>query len=127
MKTLQLLLVQLLTTCCFRGAMPAAEISQGPQNVTVNEGESAMFPCLYTGTNEFPLWYINGASYAILGTSLGLPERHRYFNQTITVRDVQLSDNGNTYRCSFLFGEITSEMATLTVIPVPRGESFDYG
>ena len=103
------------------------EITQGPHSVTINEGESAIFPCLYTGTNEFPLWYINGASYAILGTCLGLPERHSYFNQTITIRDVQPSDNGNTYRCSFLFGEITSKTATLTVIQAPRGDdNFDF-
>ena len=96
--------------------MSAAEIIQGPQNVTVHEGESAMFPCLYTGTNEFPLWYINSASYAILGTSLGLPERHRYFNQTITVRDVQPLDNGNTYRCSFLFDEITKFLTIISIL-----------
>ena len=82
--------------------MPAAEIIQGPQNVTVNEGQSAMFPCLYTGTNNFPLWYINGALYAILGTSLGLPERHSYFNQMITLTDVQPSDNGNTLQVFIL-------------------------
>ena len=102
------------------------EITQGPQNVTVVEGESAVFTCSYTGTFEFPTWHINGASYAIQGETLGLPERHRYSNQMMTVRDVQASDDGTTYSCSFLFGTIASSEATLTVLSASSATQGKY-
>lgn len=101
------------------GAMSAIVITQEPQDLTVYEGESVSFSCLYYGTNEHPIWYINGLSYPIQGLWLGLPERHIYFNQTMTVRDVDSSNNGTTYRCSFY--SVTSQTATLTVIPAPQG------
>ena len=93
------------------------EITQGPQNVTIEEGESAVFTCSYTGTFDFPAWHINGASYPIQGETLGLPDRHHYSNQMMTVSDIQISDNGSRYSCSFLFGEIASSTAILTVLP----------
>ena len=103
-------------------ATSAIEIIQGPEDVTVNEGEMAIFTCSYSGTNEFPLWFINGSSYSIQGEVVGLPDRHSYSNQRITVNDVQPSDNGSTYSCSFLFSDTASGVATLTVIPTPRKE-----
>ena len=98
------------------------EITQGPQNMTVEEGESAVFTCSYTGSEDFPTWHINGANYAIQGETLGLPDRHRYSNQMMTVSNVQISDDGTTYSCSFLFGEIASSTAVLTVLPATHGE-----
>ena len=38
-------------------------IIEGPQDVTVYEGQSASFPCLYTGVNESPTWYIDEVVY----------------------------------------------------------------
>ena len=107
---------------CSLGARCTIEITQGPQNITVEEGESAVFTCLYTGTFDFPTWHINGATYVIQGETLGLPDRHRYSNQMMTVSKVQISDNETTYRCSFMFGEISSSTATLTVLPATNGK-----
>ena len=75
---------------------------------------------------EFPTWHINGASYAIQGETLGLPDRHRYSNQMMTVRDIQASDNGTTYSCSFLFGTIASSEATLTVLSASSASQGKY-
>lgn len=94
---------------CF--AESAIEIILGPQDETVQEGESASFPCFYNGTNDIPIWYIKGFSYS----TQGLPERHSYYNKTLSIHDVQASDNGTTYRCGFLYGP-RSFTATLTVV-----------
>ena len=102
--------------------MAEITIIEGPQNVTVTEGHLALFNCTYNGTDDLPLWYISGASYLIQGGSQGLPERHTYSKQSMAVHNVQASDNGRTYSCGFLFGEISSSIATLTVIPTPRGK-----
>ena len=91
-------------------------ITQGPQDVRVEEGQSASFPCSYTGTNDIPIWFINNSSYS----TQGLPERHTYFNKTVTIHDVKHSDNGTTYWCMFLSG-VSSSVATLTVLPATQG------
>ena len=91
------------------------EITQGPQNVTVNEGESASFPCFYHGTDDVPVWFINSASYNIQR----LPTRHTYYNETLRVTNVQASDNGATYKCAFLYDQMeisSTSTGTLTVL-----------
>ena len=90
--------------------MSAIEIIRGPADVTVNEGDSAMFPCWYTGTNTVPFWYIGGFAY----TRRNLPSRHYYSNKTLFVDDVQVSDNGTEYQCSF--SGAASDTAILTVV-----------
>ena len=103
-------------------AMAEIEIKEGPKNVTAAEGQSAIFYCKYNGTDDLPIWYISGASYLVQGGGQGLPERHTYSKQSITVHNVQVSDDGRTYYCSFLFGKISSSTAILTVIPALQGK-----
>lgn len=91
------------------------EITHGPENVTVNEGDSAMFPCYVTGTTDLPVWYIDDSVYTIRG----LPRRHFYSNRTLTIIDVQRSDNGTKIRCSLLI--VSSDTAILNVIATPEG------
>lgn len=86
-------------------------IFHGPQNEKAEEGGLASFPCFYSGTNEIPIWFIDKASYSVQM----LPARHSYFNQTLTIYDIQASDNGTTYTCAFLRGP-RSFTATLTVV-----------
>lgn len=91
-------------------------IVNGPANVTVKEGDSASFPCLVTGTTGVPFWYIDDSVYTIRN----LPSRHYYLNWTLTIMDVQLSDNGTEYRCSLYI--VSSHTAVLTVIANPNGK-----
>ncbi len=88
----------------------------GPADVTVEEGASAAFPCFYTGTSDVPFWYIDGDVHSFRN----LPSRHSYSNQSLTIFDVQLTDNGTTYQCSFFV--TSSDTGILTVIPSPVGK-----
>ena len=92
-------------------------ITNGPEDVTVTEGATAMFPCWIRGTNSLPFWYINGSVYME-----NLPPRHYYVhsNRTLVVMDVQLSDNGTTYRCSLVV--VSSNVGVLTVDVAQPGE-----
>ena len=92
-------------------------IAHGPENVTVVEGASASFPCIITGTAGVPIWCIVGSVYTIRD----LPDRHYYSNFTLTVRDVELSDNGAEYQC--FFHTLSSRTAVLTVITVTEGNN----
>ena len=85
-----------------------------PQDITVYKGESVQFDCDYTGTFDFPLWFIDGIGYPFNG----LPDRCLYRNQILTMVDVELSDSGKTFQCSFI--EPSSRIATLTVL-IPEG------
>lgn len=111
----------IITLILFTGST-SVTILQGPQDATVYEGQSAGFSCTYSGTTGFPVWYIDGVAYFIQGQTRGLPQRHIYYNtnQTMTIRNVKLSDNERTYRCAF-FGGDSSGTATLTVISAPQG------
>ena len=84
-------------------------ISHGPEDVTVNEGDSASFPCFLNETNGVPFWQIGD----FVCTIRDLPRRHYYSNWTLTITDVQLKDNGTTYQC--LIYIISSKIAVLTV------------
>ena len=106
-------LVIVITNTALLVVVSAIEITQGPQDVTVEEGQSASFPCFYNGTPDIPTWIISGFYYL----HVGFPDRHTYSNQIMTVHDVQVSDNGTTYQCGFVVINIFSSIATLTVIP----------
>ena len=96
--------------------MSAITIIHGPENVTAYKCENATFPCWYNGTFSTPSWSINGTLY----TTLNLPDRH-YFstkNLSLTVVEVQLSDNATEYQC--LFFDVSSEPGVLTVIEAPQ-------
>ena len=85
------------------------EIVAEPQDITVSVGATAQFACSYTGTAIAPLWVIGNEVFTVDQ----LPDRHSYSNKVLTVSNVQESDSGETYRCSFIKPE--SRMATLTV------------
>ena len=87
-------------------------ITDGPEDVTVNEGGTASFPCWVTGTTDLPFWYINDFIYTIQF----FPPRHYYSNNTLLVLDVQLSDNGTTYQCSLHVA--SSRIGVLTVATI---------
>ena len=86
------------------------EITLGPANITVNEGDSATFPCWYTGTRREPVWFIGGDQY----TLDNLQSRHYYSSGNLTIYSVRPSDNGSTYWCTFF--TVSSDVATLTVV-----------
>lgn len=97
--------------------MPAIQILWEPEDITVEEGDTAIFNCSYTGTLEVPFWYIGSDAFS-LGS---LPDRHMYLNEMLIVTDVRLSDNYTTYQCSFI--EVSSRTAILTVVPTtPNSE-----
>jgi hypothetical protein len=97
-------------------------ITDGPRNITVQEGSTVIFPCLITGTTDLPLWYIGGTLYMIDS----LPARHMYFssNMTLVVMDVQLSDNNTAYRCSLFV--VSSGSGVLTVLAAQNGKLWAY-
>ena len=83
-----------------------------PVDVYINEGETAVFRCLHSGTTGVPWWIINGFQYSY---NL-LPARHTYRQQALLVRDVQLSDNASTYQCYFNHFDVVSTVGTLYYI-----------
>ena len=92
----------------------AVQITHGPLNVTVCEGESATFNCITSGgtTTDPPSWIIDGDFYS----SAGLPSRHSYSRGVLTVSNVNASlDNGTTYQCVLVAEQLLSNTATLTV------------
>lgn len=92
----------------FKG-LGSVQIIQGPEDVAVEEGGTANFPCLYNGTFAIPYWKINGSLFSVLR----LPRQHSYFNYILRVKDVTLSLNSTTYQC--MFQDISSPIATLTI------------
>ena len=87
-------------------------IIREPEDIQVTVGETAYFNCVYTGSSDYPIWYINHAFY----NRLGYPPRHSYNSddQVLELSNSQLSDNGSTYQCGFL--GLLSRIATLTVL-----------
>ncbi len=88
------------------------EMWSEPQDITVSPGGTAQFPCSVTGTSVPPLWIIGNEMFPVDR----LPPRHSYSNQVLTVGDVQVSDSGRTYQCSYMTPQ--SRTATLTVLQI---------
>ena len=84
-------------------------ITDSPNNQYVLVNGTAYFSCRYIGTNEIPLWLINGRSHVLL------PSRHKYVNGILRVSSVKVSDNGTTYQC--FFQEVSSGTGILYVVP----------
>jgi hypothetical protein len=89
-------------------------ITNGPQDITVYEGATAMFPCSIVGAASVPFWYIDDSRYDFRS----LPDRHSFSleNKTLIVSEVKISDNGTAYKCSVFVA--TSNPGVLTVIAV---------
>lgn len=81
-----------------------------PQDVSVREGETAVFSCTFNGTNDIPWWIISGSAYPFDR----LPFRHSYHDQMLYVSNVKLSDNSSTYQCIFQ-DDTRSNIATLYI------------
>ena len=90
--------------------MAGIEITHGPENVSVLVNGSATFPCQFRGTTGQPFWYIRGNQYSLEN----LPPRHLFLHGNVTIYNVQPSDKGSTYQCTFF--TVWSGIATLTVI-----------
>lgn len=105
--------------CCnfvlFILAMPLT-IEHGPENITVAKGNCASFCCVISGTTVAPVWKINGRVHTIFT----LPDRHIYSSQTLTVSNVELSDNGMKYQCTIF--NVSSQIAILTVVTSIEGK-----
>ena len=87
-------------------------IIREPEYIQVTVGETAYFNCIYTGSSDYPVRYINHAFYY----RTGYPPRHSYKSddQVLELSNSQLSNNGSTYQCGFL--GLFSRIATLTVL-----------
>lgn len=90
-------------------------VVHGPESVTVKEGDFALFPCFIDGTIGEPFWCIGDGIYTIQD----LPDKHSFFNWTLTVQNVELSDNGTKYQC--LLNTVSSHIAILTVVEAMEG------
>ena len=84
-----------------------------PQDVHVDVGETAVFPCNFTGSSRVPYWNINDRLYYFNE----VPSRHFYSNRALHVLNVNISDNLTRYQCEiYLTGWIRSTTGTLYVI-----------
>ena len=92
-------------------------ITDGPGNVTKPIGQSVTFCCRYIGTNDLPLWKINGTSYL----SSSLPYGHRFTFEGLQVKTREQL-NHTEYRCAILVYadehliEVQSPPGLLTVV-----------
>ena len=92
-------------------------ITDGPGNVTKPIGQSVTFCCRYIGTNDLPLWKINGTLYL----SSSLPYGHRFTFEGLQVK-TRGQLNHTEYRCAVIvykdgyFIEIQSPPGFLTVL-----------
>ncbi len=69
-----------------------------PKDQLLEEGETAVFNCSYSGFSGHPWWVINGWIYSIDN----LPDRISYRNQMLLIDNVMMSDNSTTYQCHFV-------------------------
>ena len=109
------LLVALVLSLHLIPIVCSIQILSHPQDISVPVGGIAYFNCTYSGTLAVPFWIIRERVFSIQN----LPERHSYSDQALIVENVQESDNGSTYRCSFF--DIQSATATLTVLVFTNG------
>ena len=115
------MLLVIMFSLFFAKTLAEGEILQGPMNLSVEEGQTARFPCNYSGS-DVPVWYIGGTLYVVFQ----LPPRHlySYSERAMIVHNVALSDNRTAYRCS-LNGVVNSATATLTVIQRSKGNFWE--
>ena len=73
------------------------QITTGPQNATVFEGESVLFRCSYTGTDSLPYWRIAGTTYS----ANRLPREYISTADGIFITSVETSMNNTKYICFF--------------------------
>ena len=77
-------------------------------------GETAVFPCNYTGSNRFPDWIINDAPPIHRSQ---LPLRHVYMNRALYVYNSEVTDNLTQYKCQVYDSEIyTSDIGVLYIL-----------
>ena len=75
-------------------------------------GETATFPCNFTGSDAVPLWIINNGIYH----HSQLPSRHTYSNGILYVDNVEVTDNMTQYQCEIYDPEIfTSTIGVLYI------------
>lgn len=87
---------------------------EGPSDVHVALGDEAQFNCTYNGTDDLPAIIINGTYRRFAN----LPARHTFDSMKLTVTDVQPSDNGTRYQCTF--PGVNSSVGRIIII----GESY---
>ena len=94
-------------------------LTEGPVSVSALVGENALFNC--SGSGTLIVWRVNGSLatdpsitdrgiFAVSSTSSGTVQ------STLTV-PATLENNGTTVQCVIYPGELTSNNATLTVLP----------
>ena len=91
---------------------------KSPKNVTVYTGFSASFPCENDETFDLvPLWAINGRAYTRNAIHYS---KYYLFNNRLTVKNINSTDNNSTIQCFFVFADGTvnsSDTAWLQVLP----------
>ena len=97
-----------------------ADTTEDPQSVTVVVGDMATFQC--AGPGFYVLWKINGELLVESGQNDGPFVVHRESNSGIwqsnlTVLTTSAENNGTTVQCVFNFPDVSSDIATLTVLP----------
>lgn len=91
----------------------------GPVNVHVQVGETAIFPCNFTGSHAYPWWVVNNRTYYYRQ----VPPRHFYQKRALYVYDVDMVDNLTQYQCAVSDGNwIVSTIGVLYI--AETGEDF---
>ena len=84
---------------------------QQPIDVSVYEGESATFSCLFTGSDEVPFWFIDGSYHSWRD----LPPQYTIspWDFSLTTENVNIAMNRTPHRC--VVEGVESETAFLYV------------
>ena len=85
----------------------------GPVSVTTLGGENAMFHCNGTG---FIGWIVDGTHLNYINQSRGIKASSGTAQSTLTV-PATLVNNGTTVQCVLFPSGVTSNNATLTILP----------
>ena len=100
--------------------MYSLALTEGPVSVSALVGENALFHCI--GSGIFAIWKVDGLSHqnpSIINRGI---TQHTVSTSSGTVQSTltvpaTLVNNGTTVQCVIYPGEVTSNNATLTVLP----------
>lgn len=94
------------------GFAAAVQFTAEPHDVTVHEGETVKFCCMYN-SGEFSSWYINGT----LHHRARLTGHYEYNFDWLIVRNVTLSLNNTSFQCVLPSSGLQSAIGVLYVVP----------
>ncbi len=91
----RLLIISVILGCVLSSATGRIHFPCSPNDAFVTQGSSAVFCCVYNGTNHLPLLRINSLIYG----PTSLPDHHYYTREGLLVENIRSSMNGSTYSC----------------------------